>query len=136
MNAAELWQLYQGYLCCVPSLGLTLDVSRMRFQDGFLGRMSSALSSAFAGMEALEKGAIANPDEGRMVGHYWLRAPDLAPSRGIAAEIRRTVEEVKTFAAGVHGGTIRPPSTARFTRVLSIGIGGSALGPMFVADAL
>ena len=28
------------------------------------------------------------------------------------------------------------PTAARFTRVLSIGIGGSALGPMFVADAL
>ena len=28
---------------------------------------------------ALEKGAIANADEKRMVGHYWLRAPELAP---------------------------------------------------------
>ena len=27
----------------------------------------------------LEKGAIANPDENRMVGHYWLRAPERAP---------------------------------------------------------
>jgi glucose-6-phosphate isomerase len=25
------------------------------------------------------EGALANPDEGRMVGHYWLRAPELAP---------------------------------------------------------
>src|SRR5262249_6679778 len=40
------------------------------------------------------------------------------------------------FAAAVHGATIQPPTAARFTRVLSIGIGGSALGPMFVADAL
>jgi glucose-6-phosphate isomerase len=96
-----------------------------------------------------------------MVGHYWLRAPELSPSPEIAAEIRKTVADVKQFAADVHAGTIRPPewlgSTegspqarelraalrsdpsrpgARFTRVLSIGIGGSALGPMFVADAL
>src|SRR5262249_959861 len=42
----------------------------------------------------------------------------------------------KTFAAKVHSGALKPPSTARFTRVLSIGIGGSALGPEFVADAL
>jgi glucose-6-phosphate isomerase len=71
-----------------------------------------------------------------MVGHYWLRAPDLAPSREIAAEIRKTVVDVKSFAATVHDGAIRPPSAPRFKRVLSIGIGGSALGPMFVADAL
>src|ERR1019366_3248339 len=31
---------------------------------------------------------------------------------------------------------IKPPVAARFTQVLAIGIGGSALGPMFVGDAL
>ena len=31
---------------------------------------------------------------------------------------------------------MKPPRAARFTRLLAIGIGGSALGPMFVADAL
>jgi glucose-6-phosphate isomerase len=136
MNATQLWQRHQRYLCRVPSLGLALDVSRMRFDDGFLERMGPPLREAFAAMDALERGAIANPDEKRMVGHYWLRAPDLAPAREIGAEIRNTVEDVKTFAARVHGGAIKPTSAARFTRVLSIGIGGSALGPMFVADAL
>jgi glucose-6-phosphate isomerase len=136
MNPAQLWQRYQRYLSRVPSLGLTLDVSRMRFDDNFTERMSPALSSAFAGMEALEKGAIANPDENRMVGHYWLRAPDLAPTAEIAAEIRKTIADIKAFAAGVHGGQVRPPSAARYTGVLCVGIGGSALGPMFVADAL
>lgn len=31
---------------------------------------------------------------------------------------------------------IRPPQSERFTQILSIGIGGSALGPQFVAEAL
>lgn len=31
---------------------------------------------------------------------------------------------------------IRPPRKDRFTQILSIGIGGSALGPQFVAEAL
>lgn len=33
---------------------------------------------------------------------------------------------------------IKPPSSSdgRFTQVLSVGIGGSALGPQFVAEAL
>jgi glucose-6-phosphate isomerase len=136
MNATQLWQRYQHDLCRVSSLGLTLDVSRMRFDDGFVDHMRPALESAFAGMEALERGAIANPDENRMVGHYWLRAPDLAPTPEIAAEIRKTVADIKAFAARVHGGQVRPPTAARYTGVLCIGIGGSALGPMFVADAL
>jgi glucose-6-phosphate isomerase len=136
MDSAKLWQRHQRYLCRVPSLGLALDVSRMRFDDGFIDRMASALRQAFEAMDALERGAIANPDENRMVGHYWLRTPDLAPSRDIANQIRKTVEDIKSFTAQVHAGAIKPKSTPRFTRVLSIGIGGSALGPMFVADAL
>jgi glucose-6-phosphate isomerase len=131
-----LWKRYRQYLCRVPALGLTLDVSRMKFDDGFFTRMNPALASAFAEMEALEKGAIANPDENRMVGHYWLRNPELAPTPEIANEIRRTIADIHAFAAGVHGGQVRPPAAACFTGVLCIGIGGSALGPMFVADAL
>jgi glucose-6-phosphate isomerase len=131
-----MWERFRQHLCSVPALGLTLDVSRMRFKDGFLAGMAEPLERAFRHMEALEQGSIANPDEKRMVGHYWLRAPDLAPTREIANTIRKTTRDVKSFAAGVHSGEIRPPAAARFASVLSIGIGGSALGPMFVADAL
>jgi glucose-6-phosphate isomerase len=136
MTASSLWKRHQQHLCRVPAIGLTLDVSRMRFDDGFLQRMAPAMQRAFEAMDAVERGDIANPDEKRMVGHYWLRAPDLAPRAEIAAEIRKTIADVKKFAAGVHSGSIRPPTAARFTCVLSVGIGGSALGPMFVADAL
>jgi glucose-6-phosphate isomerase len=136
MNTPGLWKRFQQHLCQVPALGLTLDISRMRFEDGFLEWMAAPVQRAFEAMDALERGAIANPDEKRMVGHYWLRAPELAPSPEIATAIRKAVDDVKAFAAAVHAGTIQPPSAARFVRVLSIGIGGSALGPMFVADAL
>src|SRR2546421_10624314 len=136
MNAAELWNRFKTHLCRVDSVGLSLDISRMNFDDAWLGSMESSMQRAYVAMDALEKGAIANPDEKRMVGHYWLRAPELAPSPEIATEIRKTVTDVKAFAAAVHAATIKPATTTRFSRVLSIGIGGSALGPVFVADAL
>jgi glucose-6-phosphate isomerase len=136
MSPSILWKRFQQHLCQVPVLGLTLDVSRMRFEDGFLEQMAAPMQRAFEAMDTLERGAIANPDEKRTVGHYWLRAPNLAPSPAIATEIRNTLVEIKRFSAAVHDGTIRAPSGVRFTHVLSIGIGGSALGPMFVADAL
>src|SRR5437763_16472039 len=129
MAGSNEWERFQKYAARVPALGLTLDVSRMRFDDAFLDRMAPAVNAAFDAMDALEKGAIANPDENRMVGHYWLRTPDLAPTREIANEIRKTVADVQAFAADVHAGTVRPPAVPRFTRVLSIGIGGAALGP-------
>jgi glucose-6-phosphate isomerase len=135
-DAAELWKRYRQYLCRVDSLDLTLDISRMHFNDSFLASMEPALQHAFADMDGLESGAIANPDEKRMVGHYWLRAPQLAPTKEIAREIESSVESIKKFAAEIHAGKIKPPSAPRFTQVLAIGIGGSALGPMFVGDAL
>jgi len=136
MTGGQLWQRYKRYLSRIPSLGLTLDISRMGFADGSLEGLDLPIVSAFREMDALEKGAIANPDENRMVGHYWLRAPDRAPTPEIAAEIRKTVADIKAFATGVHAGKVRPPKLERYTGVLCIGIGGSALGPMFVADAL
>ena len=136
MSTPILWKRFQQYLCEVRALGLTLDVSRMRFEDGFFDRMAAPVQRAFEAMDVLEHGGIANPDENRMVGHYWLRAPHLAPSPTIAAEISSTLTEIKRFAEAVHDGTIRTPAGVKFTHVLSIGIGGSALGPMFVADAL
>lgn len=136
MKTASPWKRFLQHWCQVPDLGLTLDVSRMRFDDGLFERMAQPMQQAFESMEALERGAIANPDENRMVGHYWLRAPHRAPSEEMAAEIRNTLDAIKRFAAAVHDGSIKTPTGVKLTQVLSIGIGGSALGPMFVADAL
>jgi glucose-6-phosphate isomerase len=86
-------------------------------------------------MAALEKGAIANPDEKRMVGHYWLRQPALAPTAEIRAEIEHTLAAVKAFAAEVQAGRVAGAG-GPFRHLLIIGIGGSALGPQFVAQAL
>lgn len=132
----ELWQRFCQQLCHVDAIELSLDISRLNLSDDELAKFEPAMQKAYADMAALEKGAIANPDEGRMVGHYWLRAPALAPTAEIAAEIGDTLTRIKKFADDVHAGSIKPPKATRFTQVLSIGIGGSALGPMFVADAL
>ncbi len=136
MPNSDRWERFQKHLCGLDELGLTLDISRISFPDGFLGRMEPRMQQAFAAMDDLEKGGIANPDEGRMVGHYWLRAPELAPSKEITAEIRQTLAAIRSFASAVHGGKLRPQKRKQFTRLLSVGIGGSALGPQFVSDAL
>ncbi len=117
-------------------LDFSIDISRMRFPDDFFEKMQPRIEKAFAAMEELESGAIANPDEKRMVGHYWLRNPALAPSAQLRADIEGTNKRIKQFAADVHAGKIAAEDGKRFEHVLLIGIGGSALGPQFVADAL
>lgn len=136
MDGNQLWRRYNRYLCETGRLGIALDISRMNFSDDYLDAMRQPMQRAFAAMDELERGAIANPDEKRMVGHYWLRDPGRAPTQEIADAITRTRDAVIRFAADVHAGTIAPPNGWRFTDVLLIGIGGSALGPQLVADAL
>jgi glucose-6-phosphate isomerase len=136
MDKLQLWERYKKYLNVNPAIGLTLDISRMNFPDGFFADMEQRMQQAFHDMADLEGGSIANPDEKRMVGHYWLRNPRLAPTRELAAEIEFTLRAIREFAATLHDGTVSPPEGKRFTRMLVVGIGGSALGPQFVADAL
>jgi glucose-6-phosphate isomerase len=135
MTASTLWQRYQDWLYYHPELELYLDISRIKFDEALVTTLRPKFDQAFAAMAELEAGAIANPDENRRVGHYWLRNPDLAPPP-LRAEILETLRAIQTFVEGVHGGSIRPPEADRFTDILSIGIGGSALGPEFVAEAL
>ena len=136
MEARSLWNRYKAWLYDDPASGFRLDVSRMDLSDDQPETMAAAFAKAFSSMEDLEKGAIANPDESRMVGHYWLRAPEMAPTPEITGAIRETLTRILAFADGVHHGRIRPDMGERFTDVLTIGIGGSALGPQFVGDAL
>ncbi|KAH0850844.1 hypothetical protein HID58_095203 [Brassica napus] len=133
-----LWKRYLDWLYQQKDIGLYLDVSRVGFTDEFVVDMEERFKSAFKAMEELEKGSIANPDEGRMVGHYWLRNSGLAPRPGLKTLIENTLDSICSFADDIVSGKIKPPSSpaGRFTQILSVGIGGSALGPQFVAEAL
>lgn len=132
----RLWDRFQTHFLRYPQIGFSMDVSRMSFPDSLFTDLEPAVTRAFAAMRELEGGAVANPDEGRMVGHYWLRTPELAPTPELKAEIETTLDATLQFAADVHAGKITSADGRTFSRVLVVGIGGSALGPQLVADAL
>ncbi len=130
------FEAFRSGLLAAPGLDFAfwLDLSRARL-PGPDAALDRRLAEALRASAELEAGAIANPDENRQVGHYWLRAPQLAPSPEIAAAIGAARRDIAAFAARVHSGEIRGPGGA-FTDLLVIGIGGSALGPQLLADAL
>lgn len=134
--SASNWTRFQKYFVRYSDLGFSIDISRMAFADDFFASMAPQIERAFLDLKALESGEIANPDEGRMVGHYWLRNPDLAPTGEMRDEIKSTLDATLKFADDVREGRILAPNGQKFDRVLVVGIGGSALGPQLVADAL
>ncbi|MGQ9589359.1 MAG: glucose-6-phosphate isomerase [Planctomycetota bacterium] len=129
----DYWTEYKARLH--TAAGIALDLSRISIPDGYLAGPGGPVERAFELMARLEAGEKVNTTEGRMVGHYWLRDPDSAPG-GLGAEIREVQREVKDFAVRVRSGSIRPQTGDRFENVLLVGIGGSALGPQLIADAL
>ena len=76
------WEKFAKHYLSLSDLDFALDISRIDFGDDFLESMEPTMQAAFNSMDELEAGAIANPDEGRMVGHYWLRNAALAPQPG------------------------------------------------------
>lgn len=136
MDPLELWRRYRKFVCDCSSVGMKLDISRVDFPPKFFADHEDKMQEVYKAMRGLEAGDIANPDEQRMVGHYWLRTPHLAPTNEIAHEVESTVIRIKEFAHKVHEREIMPPESSRFTDVLIVGIGGSALGPQLLDDAL
>ena len=127
MTPRELWERHKACSFEDAALALRVDLSRMGIDENAFAEREPLLQAAYGQMSALEQGVIANPDEKRMVGHYWLRSPGLAPTSEIAAAIRGMQERVFEFAGRVHGGQVAPARARAFRHVLVIGIGGSAL---------
>lgn len=101
-----LWRRYVDWLYQHKEIGLYLDVSRVGFTDEFIEEMEPRLQDALIAMEKLEKGAIANPDEGRMVGHYWLRDSNRAPNSFLKSQIDKTLDAICGFADDVVSGKV------------------------------
>jgi len=130
------WKKYNAELVRYDDLAFSLDLSLMDIAEGYAEGLKDKVKKAFSDMVALEGGAIANPDEGRMVGHYWLRKADLAPTAELKAQVTEPLKALKEFAEKVHTGRVVSESGKPFKQLLLIGIGGSALGPQLVTDAI
>jgi len=130
------WKKYNQQSLRYPHLEFSLDNSRMDMTEDFEEQMETLIQDAFADMKSLEAGTIANPDEERMVGHYWLRNSDLAPTAALKNQINQDLIDIQDFAKKVHSGVITAPNGKKFSQILLIGIGGSALGPQLVTQAL
>lgn len=116
--------------------GIYFDFSKSLLVPGDLDVYQALIDKAFKDMADLESGEMANPDEERMVGHYWLRDPEMAPDGQTEREIQDAHRAVRKFAEEVREGKIVSDGGETFLGVLYLGIGGSALGPQLLRSAL
>lgn len=112
--------------------GLLADFSKQRIDDQTL-QLLLALAAERGVLDRLSEqfaGNKVNLTEKRAALHTALRAGDAAPR-----EVQRTLQQMRRFSdelrRGEHGAGGRP-----LRDVVSLGIGGSALGPALVSAAL
>ena len=89
---------------------------------------------ALAEQSRIERGEHVNTDEDRQVGHYWLRAPDMAPS-GVGQEIAAAQANIIETSNAILAER-DAQGAPKWTDAIVVGIGGSSLGAAFVSQAL
>ena len=130
------WEKFSNYLWFNDVLKIWLDISKVNFDVKDFKKVENKFNDVYLALDQLEKGAIANKDEKRQVGHYWLRNSSISPNNKIKDIIDGEIAKINKFAKKIHNGEISNKKEEPFTDVLWIGIGGSGLGPLLIIDSL
>jgi glucose-6-phosphate isomerase len=137
---AEDSQRASRYL--IEAAGLTLDFSKNRLDDGALADLMALAEECqlASRRQALYAGEPVNNTENRPALHTALRASVgqtiRVNGKNVIEEVHATLKQMQQFVNAVTGGERRGCTGERFTDVVSIGIGGSFLGPKLATEAL
>ena len=132
----------RGTRLVAEGAGLYLDYSK-NLVTGETLRLLQQLARArgvFARRDAMFRGDKINETENRAVLHVALRAPRneriLVDGTNVAPEVHEVLDRMAAFSDRVRAGEWRGHSGNRIRNVISIGIGGSDLGPVMAYEAL
>ncbi len=121
---------------------LLFDFSRQRVTEETL-TLLLALANARGlrgRIDAMFSGEKINTTENRAVLHTALRNRSdrgiMVDGKDVMIEVRASLERMRNFVEGVHGGRIHGATGKSFTDIVNIGIGGSDLGIVMATEAL
>ena len=123
-------------------VNLLFDFSRQLLDDEALRLLLQLAEERGlrARIEAMFTGEKINTTENRAVLHIALRnrsqRPILVDGQDVMPEVRASLEKMRTFVEGVHGGRVHGATGKTFTDIVNIGIGGSDLGIVMATEAL
>ncbi|WP_413732085.1 MULTISPECIES: glucose-6-phosphate isomerase [unclassified Shewanella] len=126
----------------IKDCGLLLDFSKNRLTEAVLQELLKLAREA--GLEqkiaAMFAGEAINTTEQRAVLHAALRAPADADIRvdgvNVVPEVQQTLAQMEAFVEALYSGQWRGYTGKKITDLVSIGIGGSFLGPKIISEAL
>ncbi|CAN1835729.1 Glucose-6-phosphate isomerase, cytosolic [Linum perenne] len=122
--------------------GITLDYSRQQATLETLHKLQKLAEAAHLKdkIERMFNGEHINSTENRSVLHVALRAPRDAvvksDGKNVVPDVWTVLDQIKDFSEKVRNGSWVGATGKPLTNVISVGIGGSFLGPLFVHTAL
>ena len=132
----------RGTTLTAEAVGLYLDYSKQRVNADTL-RLLRELAEACdlpKRIDAMFSGDKINITEKRAVQHVALRAPVgqkiLVDGKDVVPEVHEVLDRMTVFSEKVRSGAWLGHSGKRIRNVISIGIGGSDLGPVMAYEAL
>ena len=132
----------RGERLCAEGAGLFLDYSKQRVGDDTLALLRELAEACNlpSRIESMFGGEKINATEGRAVLHVALRAPKdtsiQVDGRNVVPDVHAVLDHMADFARRVRDGTWTGHTGKRVCNVVSIGIGGSDLGPVMAYEAL
>ncbi|MCF1428841.1 MAG: glucose-6-phosphate isomerase [Shewanella sp.] len=126
----------------LKAAGLMLDYSKNRIDQNLLELLMELARDCDIQVktQAMFRGDMINTTEKRAVLHTALRAPADADIRvdgvNIVEEVQATLAKMEQFVDSVRDGKWKGYTGKTITDVISIGIGGSFLGPKIASEAL
>ncbi len=132
----------RGQHFTLEAAGLYLDYSKNRINERTLPLLAALASDCgLAGrIEAMFRGEVINTTEQRSVLHVALRAPAhdqlIVNGVDVIAEVQAMLQRMTVFADAVRNGDWLGHTGKRIRNIISIGIGGSDLGPVMAYEAL
>ena len=132
----------RGVRMAAEGAGLYLDYSKNRVTDetiALLLKLAGACGLSER-RDAMFRGDAINTTEQRAVLHVALRAPKkeriVIDGSNVVPDVHAVLDRMAAFAGSVRSGQWKGHTGKRIRNVISIGIGGSDLGPVMAFEAL
>ncbi|CAI5724104.1 unnamed protein product [Peronospora destructor] len=122
--------------------GIYLDFSRQNATTKTLDLLVELAEAAELPkkLQAITSGEHVNATEDRAVMHMALRAPKsqkiVVDGHDVVPDVHEVLESIRSFSDEVRAGSFVGATGKKLKNVISVGIGGSYLGPEFVFEAL
>jgi glucose-6-phosphate isomerase len=123
-------------------LNLLFDFSRQRVTPETIALLVGLAEARGlrSKIDAMFAGERINTTEDRAVLHTALRnrsgRPVLVDGQDVMPEVHASLDKMRNFVEGVHGGRIHGHTGKPFSDIVNIGIGGSDLGIVMATEAL